>query len=204
MKNLNKVHNYMRGLILVFLIFAPNVLAEQIDFNRAIVNIENGNVHYINTIDLHLDNSLSFEVNLPANFDNLSIKNGEEKIGYIFRDGKAVLDLDKKINQIIVEYDTKDFLRENSFVIDFESPLVSKFVFLEVWIDERYVPEKIEPEAKEIIKEDGKVKIKWMFKDFKESKRIIVLFNEKNNLGYFVMPVFALIVILYLIISRKN
>ena len=95
-------------------------------------------------------------------------------------------------------------LKENSFVIDFESFLPSKFLFLEVWVDENYVAEKINPEAEEIIKEDGKIKIKWMFKDFSDNKRIVVLFNEKSNLGYFIMPVFALIVVIYLVINRRK
>ena len=190
--------------LILFLILVPNVLAEQIDFNRAIFDIDDSNTHLTNVIDFHLDKDIGFEINLPSNFDNLSVKSGGENLDYIFRDGKAIVGLSKNTNQIITEYDTKDFLKENKFVMDFESFLPSKFLFLEVWIDENYVAEKINPEAEEIIKEDGKIKIKWMFKDFSDNKRIVVLFNEKSNLGYFIMPVFALIVIIYLAINRRK
>lgn len=200
MKNLN--FNILKLVLLLIII--PNVLAEQIDFNRAIFDIDKDNVHLINTLDINLDGDLEFEINLPSNFSNLEIKSGSDGLSYTFRDGKAVAGLNKNINQIIVEYDTKNLIKENSFVVDFESPLESKFVFLEVWIDEDYVAERINPEAEEIIKEEGKVKIRWMFKDFNEDKRVIVFFNEKSNLGYFIMPVFALIVVIYLIVSKRR
>ena len=190
--------------LILFLILVPSVLAEQIDFNRAIFDIDDGNTHLTNVIDFHLDKDIGFEINLPSNFDNLSVKSGGENLDYSFNDGKVIVEINNNTKEIIVEYDTKDLLKENSFVIDFESFLPSKFLFLEVWVDENYVAEKINPEAEEIIKEDGKIKIKWMFKDFSDNKRIVVLFNEKSNLGYFIMPVFALIVIIYLAINRRK
>src|SRR3989344_5154262 len=181
--------------LILFLILVPSVLAEQIDFNRAIFDIDDSNTHLTNVIDFHLDKDIGFEINLPSNFDNLSVKSGGEDLDYSFNDGKVIVE---------IKNNTKDLLKENSFVIDFESFLPSKFLFLEVWVDENYVAEKINPEAEEIIKEDGKIKIKWMFKDFSDNKRIVVLFNEKSNLGYFIMPVFALIVVIYLVINRRK
>lgn len=194
----------MWRLILLFLVIVPGVLAEPIDFNRVIFEVDGEKVHLTNIIDFHLDEDIGLEISLPNSFDNLKITSGGEELDYIFRDGKAIVGVGSSTSQIIVEYDTKDFLKENSFVVDFNSPLGTKFVFLEVWIDENYVAEKINPEAREIIKEDGKVKIKWMFEDFNDGKRIVVLFNEKSNLGYFIMPVFALIVIIYLMINRRK
>lgn len=188
----------------LLLVLLPGVFANQIDFNRAIFDVEEDNVHLTNTIDFHLEDDIGLEINLPTNFDNLIVKSGGDELDYIFRNGKVVVGIGKNTNQIIVEYDTKDYINENSFVVDFSSPLDSKFVFLEVWLDEEYAVEKISPEAKEVRKEDGRVKVIWRFEDLKENKRIVLLFNEKSNLGYFVMPVFALIIIIYLIISRRK
>ena len=44
--------------LILFLILVPSVLAEQIDFNRAIFDIDDGNTHLTNVIDFHLDKDI--------------------------------------------------------------------------------------------------------------------------------------------------
>ncbi len=194
----------MWKFIFWFFVLTPVALAEPIDFNRAVYDFNGDITHFKNVITFHLDNPAKTEISLPDSFDNLTIKNGGKILDYNFVNGKAEIDVLNGNSEIIIEYDTNEFVKDEIFVADFESPYFSNFVFLELWIDDDYVLKKISPDAREIIKEGGKVKVKWQLQNLEKNSRLFAVFEKKNNWGYFVIPVFTLIVIIYFLINRKK
>lgn len=194
----------MWKFIFWFFVLIPSVIAEPIDFNRGVYDFNGDVTHFKNIINFHLDNPAKTEISLPDSFDNLSIKNGEEILYYNFVNGKAVIDSLNENSEITIEYDTNEFVKDGIFVADFKTPYFSNFAFLEFWINEDYVLKKISPDAREIIKEDGKTKVKWQLQNLEKEIRLFAVFEKKNNWGYFVMPVFTLIVIIYFLINRKK
>ena len=193
----------MWKFIFWFFVLAPVAIAGPVDFNRAIYDFNGDVTHFKNVINFHLDNSAKIEISLPNSFDNLSIKNNEKILDYDFIDGKAVIDVFGS-SEITIEYDTNEFVKDGSFVADFETPYFSNFAFLEFWFNDNYVLRKISPDARGVIKEDGKVKVKWQLQNLDKGTRLFAVFEKKNNLGYFVMPIFTIIVIIYFLINHRK
>ena len=169
-----------------------------------------------NEIIFHLDKDVNLEIPLPINYDNLVIELAGEIITPEIEDNKIKLNVPKESNMLIVKYKTSDFLEKSSknfFVAEFENPLEATFVFFELKLPEGSVLDKpvdqgksAYPDPKEITSDGQRIIIKWQLEQVKKNDKIAIFVTYKDsgvNLGYFIIPIFTLILIIGYLVLKK-
>jgi len=200
----------MKNLLLIFLLLIPIAYSSPIDFNVVKYEIKENKVDFKNELRFHL---LDIEIDLPANYDSLSIKINGGNINYSVEDNKIRLNLKKDAKILEFQYSTIDYLKENEFLTEFKSQLFSSFLFLEVKIpkdaevDFSYLEDNYFPPKEVITEEDYKL-IRWQKEDVQKGDVTFLYLKYKNfnEYLYFILPLLTIITILIFILwnySRK-
>ena len=203
-------------LLVLALVLIPITIAAPIDFNSVKYDIQDNYVYVENEIIFHLDKGEEFEINLPIKYEDLSVELSGELINPRIEDNKIKLNIPKESNQLIIKYRTKDFLEESSknfFITEFENPLEATFVFMELKLPEgSALDQPIEqgksayPEPKQVTSDGQRIIIRWQKENVIEGDRTAIFVTYKdgeNNLVYFVLPLFTIILILGYLVLRK-
>jgi len=194
-------------LLLVFLLLLPISLGvAPIDFNVVSYNVVDDKVYVREEIHFHLDGDTEMEILLPEKYNDLSIDSGGERMEYNVENNKAILVLPESVNQLVVEYNTRDFLDNGEFNTEFENQLDARFLFLEVSLPGNSVVKNINPEAREILNEDNRVKVKWREQDVVKGDKseISLSYSKRSNIVYFVIPALTIVVVVYYFVARKG
>lgn len=198
---------------LVLLMLLPAVQGLSIDSNIITYDIAENTVRVKQNLQITLEKPETVNLQIPYKYNRLNILVDNEEINYSIEKNILILNLNPENKNILLEFETKEYLEfsnKNLFIVEFTTPVISKFVNIEVLLPPGYVLDKpiedgksVYPDPTSIVSDGQRIILKFERNNLEENIPILIAFKSNTNLTYFIAPFVAIIAFLAYFIMKK-